>query len=85
MVPMEPEAPVLFSTTTGWPSSSLIDVASVRAITSAVPPGAYVMTILIGFVGKPCAWARGARGASASSDAASKRERRKPCMRESPG
>ncbi|MNV85687.1 hypothetical protein D3C71_1796590 [compost metagenome] len=38
--PMLPLAPALFSTTTGWPSRTDMDCATVRAITSVAPPAA---------------------------------------------
>ena len=48
---MLPEAPSLFSTTTGWPQRSVSFCAISRAMMSVPPPGAKPTTILTGFVG----------------------------------
>jgi len=55
--PMLPPAPGRFSTTTGWPSFSLILGAMERAIRSALPPGGKLTMKRIGFDGHVCACA----------------------------
>ena len=54
--PMLPPAPVLFSTTTGWPMASCSFGPIRRARMSLVPPGANGTMILTGLV-KVCAGA----------------------------
>ena len=51
MVPMAPEAPPLFSTTTGWPSSAASGGAITRANMSVVPPGGQAIINRIGRLG----------------------------------
>jgi hypothetical protein len=47
LVPMPPEAPGWFSTTTGWPHCSDRRWAMMRPSTSVPPPGANGTTILM--------------------------------------
>jgi hypothetical protein len=46
-----PPAPARFSTTTGWPSLSLMRGAIARAIRSELPPGGKLTMNRIGFAG----------------------------------
>ena len=55
--PIDPPAPPRLSTITGCPMDSLMRCATRRATISVVPPAGNGTTILIGFVGKLCAWA----------------------------
>ena len=51
-VPILPEAPTRFSTTTGWPQRSVSFWATIRAMMSVPPPGVKATTIRTGLVGK---------------------------------
>src|SRR5262249_43528433 len=64
-----PPAPPTFSTTTCWPSSSLMRCAMMRPMVSCGPPAANGMTIVTGRVGKSWALA-GPISASAAAAAA---------------
>src|ERR1041384_837063 len=52
---MVPPAPVLFSTTTCWPSSSPSFGAMIRAVVSVPPPGSKPTIVVMGFTGQVCA------------------------------
>src|SRR5712671_4237333 len=56
-----PPAPPRFSTTIGWPSSSVARIWTIRVIVSGSPPAAYGTIILMGRLGKSCATALDAR------------------------
>ena len=61
-VAIAPDAPSLFSTTTGWPRVRDISLATRRAITSVEPPGEKGTISLTGLFGKSsavCAWVTG--------------------------
>ena len=68
-----PAAPVLFSTTTGWPSAACIFAAISRAGTSLGPPAGKPTSSRIGFEGND--WAKAsapiAVSAASASDAVS--------------
>jgi hypothetical protein len=69
-VPIEPDAPGLFSTMNCCPSSSLSLVPSSRASGSTEPPGGNGTTSLTGFVGHCCAAAGRATAATRAKQAA---------------
>src|SRR5258706_16436628 len=54
---MVPPPPPLFSTSTGWPSVSLIRLPTRRATMSVVPPGGNGTSTRTGLDGKGCAFA----------------------------
>src|SRR6185312_9514542 len=64
-----PPAPPTFSTTTCWPSSSLMRCAMTRPIVSCGPPAANGITIVTGRVGKSCAVAWPAETSAAKTAA----------------
>src|SRR6516165_4915042 len=66
-------APGLFSTTTGWPSSSLIFDAKSLALISTPPPGVNPTTNLIGRLGYGVLCASGGGAALNSNAIASRR------------
>src|SRR5688572_19509946 len=68
---MMPLAPGLFSTITAWPSSFVMDSASMRLTTSAPEPGPWGTTILMGRVGK--SWAEAAKAAASARQARRRR------------
>src|SRR5882757_1707142 len=55
VMPMAPDAPGWFSTTTGWRNTSVNFVATRRALISPAPPGGLGTMILMVFEGKSCA------------------------------
>ena len=67
-----------WSTTTVWPSVPLIACAPVRAVISAMPPGANGTISVIGRSGKRVACARAVPAASSAADAI--RRRRESCV-----
>src|SRR5438067_6233807 len=78
---MLPAAPVMFSTTTGWPSDTRIRSATMRAATSVGPPAAKDTAIVIGRAGKDCDHAiPGVVAASAKPATRQKQRRCATCM-----
>src|SRR5262245_63235267 len=69
--PVMPPAPPTFSTTTCWPSNSLMRCAMTRPIVSCGPPAANGMTIVTGRVGKSWAVAWPAETSAANAAASS--------------
>src|SRR5947207_12066835 len=72
---MLPPAPALFSTITLWPSVSVSDIASVRAMASVGPPGGKGTTKLMGRSGKRSASAAAGSAAVAASAQAHRNRR----------
>src|ERR1051326_9611961 len=64
-----PDAPPILSTTIGWPSSSPIFCAWMRALTSTPPPAANGTASVSGRVGQSCAAVAVANNAPASAQA----------------
>src|SRR6185295_10602144 len=82
--PMLPPAPVLFSTTTGWPMASCSFGPIRRARMSLVPPGANGTMILTGLL-KAWAWAAaGTRAKANATTPTSARRARQKSMFHSP-
>src|SRR5215217_8189505 len=75
---MVPPAPVVFSTTTGWPRARDIGPATSRAVTSVVPPAAKGTTMTTGRLGAQPDWADATAGRTAAvARAARSRSRRR--------
>src|SRR5512139_2437870 len=74
--PIEPEAPVRFSTMNCWPSCVVSWAASTRATWSVEPPGGKPTTNFTVLVGQAWAWAKGAASATARAAATVARVRK---------
>ena len=66
-MPIEPDAPAWFSTTTGWPRLSLNFCPTSRALMSPAPPGGLGTMMRIGRDGRSCAVAASGSSANARS------------------
>ena len=67
---MLPDAPVTFSTMTGWPSDAAMPWATMRASVSMAPPAETGTTMVMGWAGKVCAAALCSPAERAAAEAA---------------